>query len=285
MGAVSRRQFLTALGTGLAAAGFPLGAFPLDLPLGFQSYDVNRELGQDFEGACRTLAGYGYQLIDYVWLGRNNSVPASVQAMTGKDVRRAFDAAGLKCQNCHFSWVELHDDYPKTIEIAHALGLNSVVCQSLSSQTKSVEGWKWHAEQLNQLGEKTKREGLLTGYHNHPVEFTDIDGKVPFDLLLQGTDPKLVQMQIDVGSVAVAGKDPIAYLEKYSDRYFSLHAKDVRDGKIGIAVGEGTLDWKRIFAAAKKAPLRNYVVETGARPDVVMDKLKQSVTFLRGLSA
>jgi len=283
MSAVSRRQFLAASAASLAAVA-PLKAFPLDLPLGFQSYDVNRELGQDFEGACRTLAGYGYQLIDYVWLGRNNSVGPAVQAMTGKDVREAFDAAGLKCQNCHFSWVELHDDYAKTMEIAHALGLNSLVCQSLSSQTKSVDGWKWHADQLNQLGEKTKREGILAGYHNHPVEFTDIDGKVPFELLLQGTDPKLVQMQIDVGSVAVAGKDPIAWLEKYPDRYFSLHAKDVRDGKIGIAVGEGTLDWKKIFAAAKKAPLRNYVVETGARPDVVMDKLKQSVTFLRGLN-
>jgi sugar phosphate isomerase/epimerase len=282
MKAISRRHFLA--GTAVATAGLPLAAFPLDLPLGFQSYDVNRDLSRDFEGACRTLAGYGYQLIDYVWLARNTSVSPSVQAMTGKDVRRAFDAAGLKCQNCHFSWAELHDaEYKKTIEIAHALGLNSVVCQSLSSQTKSADGWRWHADQLNALGEKTKRDGLLTGYHNHPVEFTDVEGMVPFDLLLHGTDPKLVQMQLDAGSAAVAGKDPLVYLDKYPDRYFSLHAKDVRDGKIGFAVGEGTLDWKKIFAAAKKAPLRNYVVETGARPDVVMEKLRASVLFLQGL--
>ncbi|HWF47513.1 MAG TPA: sugar phosphate isomerase/epimerase [Bryobacteraceae bacterium] len=134
---------------------------------------------------------------------------------------------------------------------------------------------------MNELGKKTKRDGILTGYHNHTMEFTDIDGIVPFDLLLQGTDPKLVQMQIDVGSVAVAGKDPVAYLEKYPERYFSIHIKDVRDGKIGVSVGEGTLDWHKIFAAARKAPLRNYVVETGARPDVVLEKLKQSITFLR----
>ena len=286
MNAISRRNFLAGGALGVtAAAGLSLDGFPLALPLGFQSYDVNRDLSRDFEGTCRTLAGYGYQLIDYVWLARVPGVAPAVQAMTGKDVRRAFDAAGLKCQNCHFSWAELHDaEYGKTIEIAHALGLNSVVCQSLSSRAKSADGWKWHAEQLNALGEKTKREGLLTGYHNHPTEFTDIEGVVPFDLLLHGTDPKLVGMQLDAGSAAVAGKDPVAYLEKYPEHYFSLHAKDVRDGKIGIAVGEGTLDWKKIFAAAKKAPLRNYVVETGARPDVVMEKLKGSVDFLRGLS-
>ena len=205
--------------------------------------------------------------------------------MTAKDVRSAFDAAGVGCQNCHFSWADLHDEYGKTVETAHILGLNSVVCQSLSSQTKSADGWKWHAEQLNALGEKTRRDGLLTGYHNHPAEFTNIEGVVPFDVLLQGTDPKLVQMQLDVGSAVVAGKDPLAYLEKYPNRYFSIHIKDARGGKNGLAVGEGTIDWKKIFLAARKAPLRNYVVETGAGADVVMDKLKNSVEFLRNFNA
>jgi sugar phosphate isomerase/epimerase len=285
MTAISRRQLLIQGGAAIAAAR--LNAFPLNLPLGFQSYDINDALGKDFDGACRTVAGYGYQLIDYVWLGGNTRMPA-VAAMTGKDVRRAFDSAGLACQNCHFSWSELHEDYAKTIGIAHALGLKSAVCQSLSSQTKTADGWKWHADQLNQLGQKAKRDGLLIGYHNHPVEFKEIEGgapgsKLPFDLLLDGTDPKLVKMQLDVGSVAVAGKDPIAYLTKYPDNYFSIHAKDVRDGRIGIAVGEGTLDWKAIFAAAKALPLQNYVVETGARPDVVMEKLRLSVIYLRDL--
>src|SRR5271169_457108 len=125
--------------------------------------------------------------------------------MTGKEVRRAFNMTGLSCRNCHFSWAELHDEYEGTLEIAHALGLNSVICQSMSSKAKSADGWRWHADQLNALGEKTKRDGLLTGYHNHPVEFVEIEGVVPFDLLLQGTDPTLVQMQLDVGSAAVAG--------------------------------------------------------------------------------
>jgi sugar phosphate isomerase/epimerase len=280
---ISRRQFLTQSAVAFAAA-VPTRAFPLDLPLGFQSYDINRELSQNFEGACRTLASYGYQLIDYVWLANNKGVSPSVSAMTGKDVRNAFDAAGLRCQNCHFSWAELHDEYNKTIETAHVLGVNSVVCQSMSSHTKSADGWKWHADQLNELGKKTKRDGILTGYHNHTMEFTEVDGIVPFDLLLQGTDAQLVEMQIDVGSVAVAGKDPVAYLDKYPERYFSIHIKDVRDGKIGIAVGEGTLDWHKIFAAARKAPLRNYVVETGAGTDVVLEKLKQSIGFLRTFS-
>jgi sugar phosphate isomerase/epimerase len=226
--ALSRRQFWIRSGAALAAAR--LHAFPLNLPLGFQSYDINAALTENFDAACRTVAGFGYQLIDYVWLPK-------VTSKTGKEVHQSFKAAGLGCQNCHFSWADLHENYAQTIEIAHDLGLKSAVCQSLSSQTKTADGWKWHADHLNELGRKTKRDGILTGYHNHPTEFKEIDGAIPFDLLLSGTDPSLVKFQLDIGSVVVAGKDPLAYMTGHPDRYFSIHVKDVRDGKFGLAVG------------------------------------------------
>jgi sugar phosphate isomerase/epimerase len=274
MAALSRRQFWIRSGAAIAAAR--LNAFPLNLPLGFQSYDINAALAQDFDGACRTVAGFGYQLIDYVWLPQ-------VTSKNAKEVRQSFDAAGLGCQNCHFSWADLHENYSQTIEIAHALGLKSLVCQSLSGKSKTLDGWKWQADRLNELGHITKAEDILTGYHNHPTEFKEIDGVIPFDLLIARTDPTLIKFQLDIGSVAVAGKDPIAYLTNYPDRYFSIHVKDVRDGKIGLAVGEGTLDWKKILTAAKALPLQNYAVETGAGADVVMEKLKQSEIYLRDL--
>ncbi|HMJ60727.1 MAG TPA: hypothetical protein VK493_03150, partial [Bryobacteraceae bacterium] len=124
----------------------------------------------------------------------------------------------------------------------------------------------------------------LTGYHNHPTEFKEVDGAIPFDLLLAGTDTALVKFQLDIGSVAVAGKEPIAYLKKYPDRYFSIHVKDMREGKIGLAVGEGTLDWKTILTAAKPLPLQNYAVETGAHAADVMEKLRLSAVYLRDLA-
>lgn len=289
MRAISRRHFVGQTGAAVAGAASllsnssPLHAFPLDLPLGFQSYDVNAAMSKDLDGTFRALAGYGYQCIDFVWFGGN--MPPALVAMTGKDLRRSFDSAGLKCQNCHFSWAALHDDYDKTMENAHALGLKSAVCQSAPGRNKTADDWKWQADQLNELGLKAKRDGILIGYHNHVVEFADVGGVIPFDVFLKVTDPKLVKMQLDVGSAAVAGKDPVAYLTQHPDHYFSIHAKDVRDGKIGIAVGEGTLDWQKIFAAAKGANLQNYVVETGARPDVVMEKLRLSVVHLRELKA
>lgn len=277
---ISRRTFLA------ACTVASVQAFPLPLPLGFQSFDLHAAYREDFSGALRRVAGLGYQWIDYVWLGGSPNASPAVAAMNGRDVRKAFDAAGLACPNCHFSWKVLHDDYDGTIAIAHDLGLTSLVCQSDAAHTKTLEGWRWHADRLNELGQKTKRDGILTGYHNHPTEFTAVEGKLPFELLASGTDPSLVKFQLDLGSVAVAGHNPLQVMERYRGRLFSIHVKDVKDGQIGIAVGDGTLDWKSLFAAAKKHELINYAVETGAKPEVVWQRLEvQSTAYLRHLTA
>ena len=102
------------------------------------------------------------------------------------------------------------------------------------------------------------------------------------DVLLQNTDPAVVKFQIDVGNMAQAGGDPIMYLTKYPTRYYSMHVKDVgADSRIGIAVGEGTQDWKKIFELAKADNIHNFDVETGAQADVVMEKLRMSAEFLK----
>lgn len=286
---ISRRAFLArtaaAAGAGYVLSGSsPAEAFPLALPVGIQSYDLTKRLTEDLDGTLRALAQDGFQWIDWLAAGRTN-VPA-LAAMPAKDVRTLFAAAGLATYNVHVTWNDLHAGYDKTIEVIHAFEATSVVCTTvpaaLGRNLKTADGWKWHADDLNAIGERTKRDGVLTGYHTHPVEFTDVEGVVPFDLLLK-TDPAIVKMLLDVGACAVAGKDPVAYLTKYPDHYFSIHAKDVKDGRLGVAVGEGVLDWKKVFAAAKRANLRHYAVETGASDAEVMAKSKQSIDYLRAL--
>jgi hypothetical protein len=44
-----------------------------------------------------------------------------------------------------------------------------------------------------------------------------------------------------------------------------------------MAVGQDTLDWKKIFTAAKTGGVKNYFVEMD------LEKMKASVPYLRGL--
>jgi sugar phosphate isomerase/epimerase len=227
------------------------------------------------------LAGYGYQWVD--WLAGGRNTVRATATMPPKEVRKRFAAAGLTTYNVHFTWADLHDGYDRTIQAAHDYEATSVGCTTAPGRDKTADDWKWHADGLNALGEKTKRDGLLTGYHPHPLEFTEVEGIVPFDILLK-TDPSVVKLQIDVGACAVAGKDPVAYMVNYPEHYYSVHVKDAKNGRLGLAVGEGTVDIEGVLRASRADNLRHYCVETGATGDAVMDKTKKSIDYLRNLT-
>jgi sugar phosphate isomerase/epimerase len=269
-------------GAAWACAGAPLGAYPLDGVMGLQSADIRQQLTADLPGTLKTLAGWGYKALDLV-------VPQGPGQVTA--YKQALDAAGMVCHNAHFNATMFEDaNWANALAIARELGLKEMVLAGgapggRGAQTPAtVDSWKAYADTLNKAGARTKTEGLQLGWHNHG-EFRPIDGGGgvnPFDVLLQNTDPAVVKFQIDVGNMAQAGGDPIMYLTKYPTRYYSMHAKDIgAEGRIGIAVGEGKQDFKKIFALAKAANIHNYDVETGAPAAVVMDKLKASAEFLR----
>jgi sugar phosphate isomerase/epimerase len=291
MTTLSRREFLecgtaAVVGTAFALAGArSLSAYPLDGVMGLQSADISRLLQTDLNGTLKTLAGWGYKALDLV-------VPRGPGQVT--EYKKALDAAGMVCHNAHFQSTMFDDaNWKDGLAIARELGLKEMTLAGGapggrgSTTPATVDSWKAYADVLNKAGAKTKAEGLQLGWHNHG-EFRPIEGGNglnPFDVLLQNTDPAVVKFQIDVGIMAQAGGDPIMYLTKYPARYFAMHAKDIGpDGRIGIAVGEGKQDWKKIFALARAANIHNYDVETGAPADVVMEKLRMSSEFLRGFT-
>jgi sugar phosphate isomerase/epimerase len=279
MKTISRRRFLEHGGRALGGATILLAtrgtarAYPLDGIMGVQSYELRPLLASDLNGTLKELSGYGYKALDYVVNAGPGQPPA-------KEMRQALDAAGMVCHNAHLPLSFFEDAaYAQTIALARDLGIKSAVCQA-SVRGGTADDWKKVAGTLNTHGEKFKRDGFQLGFHNHG-EFQPMDGTTAFDILVQNTDPALVKFQFDVGNAAQAGADPLAYLTRYPNRYYSMHVKDVKDGRIGVAVGEGTLDFAKLFAAARAAGIHNYDVETGARPDVVMAKLKQSAEYLR----
>lgn len=285
MSEISRRGFIAQTGLAIAgsaftmSAGASLRAWPLDGLMGLQGADVRAQLAADYEGTLRQLAGFGYKAIDLV-----PGNPTAATYRPGKDIRRMLDAAGMVAHNAHFPFVALTEGYDKTISEARDLGLKEIVCQAAQGAQQSADALKKFAEDLTRIGGRLKADGIQAGYHNHSWEFRAVDGQIPFDILLANTDPAVVKFQIDVGNCMLGGGDPIAYLSKYPNRYYSMHVRDVRDGKSGIAVGEGTMDFKRIFTLAKAAGIHNYDVETGAPSDVVMEKLRASAAYLRTLT-
>jgi sugar phosphate isomerase/epimerase len=299
---VSRREFLRSLGRAAVGIGLvsqlspPVEANPLHMPIGFQGYDARFLLIKDWDQGWQVMRSIGFQSVDLVSFKGYGYENSSLANLPAKEIRQKLDSVGMQCENCQYSYAELHGSFDEKMAFSHDLRLKNVICAPDPSRMKTADDWKWQAEQLNKLGERVNAAGFRLGYHNHDREFIAVDGMVPYDLLMEGTDPKLVRFQIDVGNLTFAGADALFYLHKYAPRYFSLHAKDYLAGKTSVPVGQGSLDWKKIFAAVKRTPIENYFAEVAAYgsgslhglpanawPTDSIDQLRQSYVYLHGL--
>ncbi|MCL5278982.1 MAG: sugar phosphate isomerase/epimerase [Planctomycetes bacterium] len=285
MSTISRRQFLgqgalaLAAGTCLGPAVRALHAEPLGLPIGCQLYPVGKQIAQDFEGTLRQLAAIGYRTIELCSPpSYEKSGFAPLVKMTAAEVRKAFAAAGLRCESCHYQFQELKDKLDDRIAYAKELGLKHMILSTFGlRKDAAMADWLKAAGELNKIGEKVKKQGIQLGFHNHNFEFQEIDGVLIYDKLMSEFDPQLVKMQFQVAVISL-GYQAATYLRKYPGRFCSLHLADWSSTeKRPVPVGSGVVDWKGLFAAAKIGGVENYFVEMN------MDALKASYPFLRDL--
>jgi sugar phosphate isomerase/epimerase len=249
-------------------------------------------LPKDYDGTLRQLGTIGYRDVE----------AAGFYDHSAADVKQSMEKAGLHCVSAHYSLSQLKAAVDETIAFARALGLQYIICSSpmVRNQEKgaswidamnamTLDDWKWNADQFNQIGKKVKAAGMQFGYHNHFFEFHEKDGKLPYDVLLQSTDPKLVTMEMDCGWVVIGGQKPERYLTHYPERYSMLHVKEFKLAgwkpgmePVSTEMGHGSIDYKPIFAAAKKAPIRHIFVEQEAFPDMpAMQALKVDADWMR----
>ena len=113
------------------------------------------------------------------------------------------------------------------------------------------------------------KAGITFGYHNHDFEFRPLEGTNGYDVLLAGTDPKLVSLQMDLYWITRAGKDPLQYFAKYPGRFFSVHVKDKNAAGDMVAVGEGQLPFAKYFAQSAQAGIQHYFVEHDSPTDAM----------------
>jgi sugar phosphate isomerase/epimerase len=281
MSFISRREFLNRTALGATAAGClaALSADPLGLPIGCQVYPVRDALGKDFEGTLAQLASIGYRTIEMCSpQGYEKAGFAPLVSKKASEIREAIHAAGLGYESCHFQFQELQESLDARIAYARELGLKQMVLSTFGLKPDaSMADWVVAAEALNRIGEKVRKAGMQLGFHNQNFEFKEIDGALVYDKLMRTFDPKLVKMQFQV-SVISLGYEAAAFMTKYPGRFISLHLQDWSPAdKKQVAIGQGAVDWKKLFAAAKTGGVNNYFVELN------MDMLKASYPYLHEL--
>jgi sugar phosphate isomerase/epimerase len=271
---VNRREFLE-----LAAAG-PLGAkasrrresFRLQR-IGVQLYTVRDLMQANVRATLELVARVGYREVEFA--GYFDTPPDRL--------RRWLDELGLTAPAAH---VPLLDGSAGGIfDAAEELGHRYLVQGSIpASQQRSLDGYRRVAETLNQAGAAARRHNLMVAYHNHDFEFKPMGGIVPYDVLLSGTDPALVWLEVDFYWMAKAGRDPLPYFAAHRNRFRLCHLKDI-DGRGRITeVGSGRLDFRRILSQRDQAGLRHFFVEHDEPRDPAAS-IRTSYEYLRKLSA
>jgi sugar phosphate isomerase/epimerase len=282
---MARREFIGTVAAVTGAIALPASPFPRSPtrlgPIGLQLYTVRDLLKQDFDGTLSRVAAIGYREVEF----------AGYFDHTPDQVRAALDHNGLTAPGAHVAYEAIESAWDATLHTASLIGHRFVVCAWIDAERRrTVDDWSRIGDRLNQAGTAARDAGLQLAYHNHSYEFVPLGGRLPYDLLLEHTDPALVRLELDLFWITFGGGDPLAYFSRYPGRFPLVHVKDmapkpapdVAPERVMTDVGWGSIDWKRIFARSRDAGIEHYFVEHD-QPADPLASIRASYDYLRAL--
>ncbi len=288
----TRRDFLkttTVLSAGLLITR-PAGCNSKNSLIGLQLYTVRDAMGQDPKGTLAKVAQIGYNSVETATYTGSQKF----YGMTPAEFASVLKQNGLVAISGHYRLGEekpkgevqigtmLHG-WDKAVDDAAAVGIKYMVCAYLSTDERGgLDHYKKVADELNTAGERCKKAGIHFCYHNHDFEFIKQNDQYPYDILLS-TDKDLVKMEMDIYWVTKAGQDPIALFNQHPGRFPLWHAKDMDNtpNKDFTEVGNGIIDFKKVFAERNKAGMKYFFVEQDKTPGSPFDSITKSFNYIK----
>ncbi|SEN26369.1 Sugar phosphate isomerase/epimerase [Mucilaginibacter gossypiicola] len=288
----TRRSFLKTsalLSAGLLAAP---NLFAYDKKyIGLQLYTVRDAMAADPAAALAKVAGLGFTSVEgatytgnELFYGKSPADFAALLKQNGLIMPSAHYRLGEELVNGEHQKGTIMNDWKKAVDDAAAAGVKYMVCAYLSqSERGDLDHYKKIANMLDVAGETCKGAGIQLCYHNHDFEFIQENGKYPYEILLDSTDKNLVKMEMDLYWVTKANQDPIALINKHPGRFPLWHVKDMdkTPEKKFTEVGNGVIDFKKIFTQAKKSGLQYFFVEQDVCPGDPFDSISQSISYIK----
>lgn len=271
-----RRQFLKQAGA-VAAGSLLLSAWacnqaakapaaesttpPSPMPsipnFGIQLWSVKEDMAADARGTLKQLSSFGYKQIESF-----NGDQGIFWGMKPGEFKQYMTELGMTIVSSH---CDINKDFSKTVAEAAEVGLSYLICPYFGAQPK-LDDFKKFADTLNKRGEECKKAGLRFAYHNHDYSFKTLEGQLPQDVMMQNTDPALVDFQLDIYWIVKAGMDPVAYLQKYPNRFRLCHVKDMASAEPmdSCDLGTGTIVFPKVLKVAAEQGMQYYIVEQEA---------------------
>jgi sugar phosphate isomerase/epimerase len=280
---ISRQEFLK---TGALALSLPFFAKNLSWAkpprqIGLQLYTLRSLMAKDPRDTLKKVADIGYKEVET--FGFSNG---KFFGMAPKEFKSYLSDLGMTTPSGHYMPDQIRSEWSKTVDEAAAAGQKYMFCAFIMPNERTLDDYKKFIDLFNQAGETCKKAGIQFGYHNHDFEFMTVDGEVPYEMILKGTDPKLVKMELDLYWVSYAGKDPVQLFKQHPGRFPCVHMKDMAktEKREFAEVGTGSIDFQRILDAGKTAGLKHLFVEQDVTKQPPLEAIAISYANMKKLN-
>jgi len=208
------------------------------LPIGSELYSIRQDCARDLPGTLEAVADMGYAGVEF----------AGFHDYTAGKLSDMLDDLGLECCGAHIGLPSLTgEELARSIDFHLELGNPCLIVPGLAEERRSSRAaWLQTARIFNEIAEALRPHGLRTGYHNHNIEFTPLDGELPWDTFFGNTVPDVI-MQVDTGNALAGGADVVPYVQRYPGRAATVHLKEYSAANDKALIGEGDVDWDRLF--------------------------------------
>lgn len=248
-------------------------------PIGLQLYTLRQVINKDVKGTLKQLADWGYKKFETY--GYKDGM---LFGMTSKEFNTYVKGLGVEVTSGHYGLDILRSDgWEKAVLDAKEAGQKYITVPYINAPERTMDGFKKVCADINKAAVVAKNYGVKMAYHNHDFEFKEVDGVIPFDMMMSELDSKLVSMEMDIYWVVRAGHDPVEYFKKYPGRFEQWHVKDMDKANPAnnADVGTGSIDYKALFVHAKKSGMKHYYIEQETYPVDPMTSTKNSIDFLK----
>lgn len=208
-------------------------------PIALQLYTLRQAVARDLEGTLREVAAMGYAGVE----------PFGLTPTTALETRRLCDELGLSVPSVHVP-MPVGELRSEVVEAVTALGARRMVSSLGPADLEGPGALGRAVRKLGEAHEVAAANGLAFGVHNHWWEYQEVDGRMPYRVLLAELPPD-VFFELDVYWMQTAGVDPALAMAELAGRAPLLHVKDgpAQVGKPMVALGDGSLDIPAIVAA------------------------------------
>jgi sugar phosphate isomerase/epimerase len=279
---ITRRSLLKQVGL-LSAGTFLLkDSFAFDAKnkkVGIQLYTVRDQIFKDPKGVLKKIAALGFGEVENFGYGNGKFF-----GMSAQEYKSVLNELHLEAPSGHYMYTSILNGWDKAVEDAKIVGHKYMVLAFLMpNERTSIADYKKIAANLNAAGATCKKAGIQLCYHNHDFEFQELEGQIPYDILTKETDHDLVKFELDLYWATRAGKDPIALFKQLKGRVSLWHVKDMdkTEKKNFTEVGNGVIDFAKIFKNAKLSGMHHFFVEQDECPGDPFVSIEKSIKYIQ----